>query len=127
MEKRIEGTNKTPEFNFNFSRGELSLRGISIPENPGLFYAEIYASIDDYLKNPAKNTVINFDLEYFNSSSAIAIRDVIRKFEEHNVANNCVVKWYHDEDDQGIESSGHEFKSIFPGLNFEIIGLDRSE
>ncbi len=127
MEEVIEGTVKTPEFKLNHSTGEMSLKGISIPENPRLFYADVYSSIDEYLREPAETTIINFDLEYFNSSSAIAIRDIIRKFETHPVASNCNINWYHDNDDQGIKNSGLEFKNIFPTIKFEIIGLDRDE
>ena len=125
MEEVIEGTVKTPEFRINHDTGEISIRGISIPENPRLFYSSVYSAIDEYLRSPNSTTTVNFDLEYFNSSSAIAIRDIIRKFEVHPKSDSCTINWYHDEDDHGIRNSGLEYKNIFPSIRFEIIGLER--
>lgn len=125
MEEVIEGTVKTPEFKINHSTGELSIKGISIPENPRLFYSSVYSAIDEYLRSPHQTTTVSFDLEYFNSSSAIAIRDIIRKFETHPKSDTCTINWYHDSDDHGIRNSGLEYKNIFPSIRFEIISLDR--
>ena len=123
--KKIEATVKTPEVILDFENGSMSISGISISENPRLFYDPIFEEIEVYLKNATKGTVINLDLEYFNSSSAIMIRDIIRTFEKHPTAPDSVVRWYHDNDDQGIRNSGLEFENIFEGIRFEIIGLDR--
>lgn len=123
--KKIEGTTKTPEVIFDFENGALSISGISISENPQAFYLQVFQEIDEYLKNPKDSTTINLDLEYFNSSSAIMIRDIIRKFEYHSTGPNCVVRWIHDSDDHGIRNSGLEFQNIFEGIKFEIVGLDR--
>lgn len=123
--QKIEATVKTPEVILDFENGSIFIRGISIAENPRAFYEPIFVAIDKYLLNPKPSTTVNFDLEYFNSSSAIMIRDIIRKFEGHSTAPGCTIKWFHDNDDHGIRNSGLEFQNIFEGIKFEIIGLDR--
>lgn len=122
---KIEGTSKTPEIILDLENGNLSISGVSILENPRAFYAPLFSAIHEYLANPKESTTITFDLEYFNSSSAIMIRDIIRSFETHPAASTCVVKWLHDNDDHGIRNSGYEFQNIFDNIRFEIIGLDR--
>ena len=123
--QKIEATVKTPEVILDSDLGSVSLKGISISENPRAFYTPVFEMIEQYLKQPQPATTLHVDLEYFNSSSAIMIRDLIRLFENHQTGPNCVVKWYHDNDDHSIRNSGMEFKNIFTHVQFELIGLDR--
>ncbi len=125
--QKIEATVKTPGVLLDFENGIITISGISIAENPRAFYDPVFQSVDTYLLTAKKGTTVNFDLEYFNSSSAIMIRDLIRKFEGHPTASACCINWFHDNDDQGIRNSGLEFQNIFEGIRFEIVGLDRED
>ena len=68
-ELKIEGSAKTPTIEFNGS-GELLLKGRSIPENSIEFYKPILDWIENYGGSPQDKTVVNVQLEYFNTSSS---------------------------------------------------------
>ena len=72
MEKySINGTSNTPDINFDLEKGELTISGRSIPENSIEFYNPLFAALDKYLAdpNPKNATILNIQLEYYNSSS----------------------------------------------------------
>ena len=72
-------------------------------------------------------TKLNFRLEYFNTGSALALRNTIQKLCDHLPEGTLEVKWYHEEDDVDMLDSGEEFATIFPRANFEIIEVEEFE
>ena len=76
----LEGTAKTPTVDFK-SAGELLIKGRSIPENSIEFYKPLIEWISNYSENPKENTLVNIQLEYFNTSSSKCILDVFKKLE----------------------------------------------
>jgi hypothetical protein len=117
----IEGTGRTPAVVFDAPKGFLELSGRSIPENSLAFYKPLFDWIDDYVQKPHIQTLISFNLEYFNTSSSKCILDMLRKLErlaeEGHKAN---VKWYFDEGDEDMEESGNDFKSLI-NLDIELV------
>ena len=98
----LEGTAKTPTVDFK-SAGELLIKGRSIPENSIEFYKPIIEWISNYSENPKENTLVNIQLEYFNTSSSKCILDVFKKLE--SISDSSVsVKWYYEEDDEDNEA-----------------------
>ena len=67
----IEGTDKTPQVDFNQLTGDLILFGRSIPENAAKLYEPLLDWINDYIKSPRHTTNLRLNLEYFNTSSSI--------------------------------------------------------
>lgn len=68
-----------------------------------------------------KKTIVEFKLEYFNTSTTLIIRNIIRKLKEINDRTNLKICWYFEEDDEDMEEVGEELKILFPELNFKII------
>ena len=116
-----EGSAKTPEVEFNAS-GELLLKGRSIPENSIEFYKPLIEWISNYSENPKENTLVNIQLEYFNTSSSKCILDVFKKLE--SISDSSVsVKWYYEEDDEDMLEAGEDYEAIID-LSFEMIEVE---
>lgn len=116
-----EGSAKTPEVEFNAS-GELLLKGRSIPENSIEFYKPLIEWIESYSESPNSSTVLNVQLEYFNTSSSKCILDVFKKLESIT-GSEVSVKWYYEEDDEDMLEAGEDYEAIID-LPFEMIEVE---
>ncbi|CAG1000511.1 MAG: DUF1987 domain-containing protein [Bacteroidetes bacterium] len=109
----IKGTFKTPTLSFNFEKGELDISGRSLPEHSIEFYKEAMQWLDKYIENPKPETVVNVQLEYFNTSSSKVILDIFKKIELlHSKGNKVTVNWYYEEDDTDMQEQGETFAEI---------------
>lgn len=117
----IEGDKRCPRIEADFSVGRMQISGISLPENPYNYYQPAIQEIEDYIQNPCEKTLLSFKLEYFNTGSALAIRNIIQLFNDKLPLNSFSVKWYYEEDDADMLDSGEEFASIFSKTHFEMI------
>ena len=93
----LEPTDKTPKIKVDKTNGKLSLSGISIPENPYDFYSPMIENIEEYIENPCELTEFSIHLEYFNTSTALVIRNILRKLEPLSKSSNLEVKWIYEE------------------------------
>lgn len=119
-----EGTSKTPSIRFDAEQGVVEMKGRSIPENSTEFFKPLVDWLDEYADNPAKNTIVNIHLEYFNTSSSKCILDIFKKLEAiHKAKNNVMVYWYYEEDDEDMLEAGEDYESIIrvPFKMIEIV------
>ncbi|WP_066757609.1 DUF1987 domain-containing protein [Crocinitomix algicola] len=124
MSLEIKATLKTPKVIVNPENGQILLAGISIPEDPYSFYSPINEKINEYLQNPNKKTTLEFKLEYFNTSSTLVIRNLIRDLSESTVNTELEVKWYYEQYDDDMKEAGEEFKLLFHKLNFNLVEVE---
>lgn len=120
----LEGTTKTPTIKFNANEGVMEIKGRSIPENSIDFYKPMVDWLDEYAKNPKEKTIVNIQLEYFNTSSSKCILDVFKKLEAINKGkSNVIVNWYYEEDDEDMLEAGEDYESIIrvPFKMIEIV------
>lgn len=119
----IEGTPKTPTVNMNPETGVVGIKGRSIPENSIEFYKPIVDWLEEYSKSPQPKTVVNVQLEYFNTSSSKCILDVFKKFEAlKNDNNEVTINWYYEEDDEDMLEAGEDYESIIK-VPFKMIQI----
>tara|TARA_Y100000385_G_scaffold264983_1_gene298870 strand:+ start:320 stop:694 length:375 start_codon:yes stop_codon:yes gene_type:complete len=116
-----EGSAKTPVVEFK-SNGELLLKGRSIPENSIEFYKPLIEWLEAYSQSPNSTTVLNVQLEYFNTSSSKCILDVFKKLESVS-GSEISVKWHYEEDDEDMLEAGEDYEAIID-LPFEMIEVD---
>ena len=117
----LEGSAKTPTIDFK-SAGELLIKGRSIPENSIEFYKPLIDWISEYSDNPKGQTLVNIQLEYFNTSSSKCILDVFKKLE--SIADSEVsIKWFYEEDDEDMLEAGEDYEAIID-LKFEMIEVE---
>jgi hypothetical protein len=120
----IEGTTKTPTVIFDAEQNALFIKGRSIPENSIEFYKPLIDWIDQYSSQAASATVVNIQLEYFNTSSSKCILDVFKKLEGINKNGSAVrVKWFYEKDDEDMLEAGEDYQAIID-LPFEMIELE---
>jgi len=127
----IEGTEFTPDVVMDPGSNRFEMSGESRPENASKFYEAILNWMDNYhslrywrdskFDDNSNSTVFEFRLDYFNSTSAKFILDILKKIETFRKDDmNVTVKWYYEELDIDMKESGEEFASM-TGIPFEYI------
>jgi hypothetical protein len=120
---KIEGSPKTPTVIMNPETGVVEIKGRSIPENSIEFYKPVVDWLEEYSKSPAAKTVVNIQLEYFNTSSSKCILDVFKKLEAiKKNQNDIVINWYYEEDDEDMLEAGEDYESIIK-VPFKMIQI----
>lgn len=115
MKTVIEATNKTPKIVIDKSLGTVHLQGILIPENPIAHFEYLNPMIFDCY-DASNSLTLEFDLEYFNTSSAKYLYDLLKQLKSRE---NIKIVWHYDSDDEDILESGQEFQNL-TGLKFEF-------
>ena len=110
----IDGSPKTPTIKFDPENGVLEVKGRSIPENSIEFYKPLIDSLDKYSTGPKKETQVNIQLEYFNTSSSKCILDVFKKLEaiHKSGGSSIVINWFYEEDDEDMLEAGEDHQAI---------------
>ena len=121
---KIDGSPKTPTVNFNAESGNLEIKGRSIPENSIEFYKPIVEWLDRYATGAKPKTIVNIQLEYFNTSSSKCILDVFKKLESiHNSkASDIIINWHYEEDDEDMLEAGEDYQAII-NVPFKMIEM----
>lgn len=117
----LEGTPKTPTVDFNSASGELLIKGRSIPENSIEFYKPLIDWIENYSSASKPNTVLNVQLEYFNTSSSKCLLDVFKRLER--ISNPVAINWYYEEDDEDMLEAGEDYDAIID-IPFKMIEVE---
>lgn len=116
----LEKTKNSPEIILDKENSTFKIAGRSIVEDPGEFYSPIHNWLEEYVKSPLPNTDFVIDLEYFNSSSARQIMEIIMLLEKIQKSGmNVKVSWLYEEGDEMSKERGDEIKLVSK-LDFEI-------
>ena len=119
-----EDTPKTPHVKLDGEKGFIEIKGRSIPENSVEFYKPLIDWIDEYGETPKDTTVINIQLEYFNTSSSKCILDIFKRLELlFKKGFKIQVNWYYEEDDEDMFEAGEDYQSII-NLPFKMIEME---
>lgn len=112
---------KTPAIIFDASTGILELSGRSIMEMPLSFFQPIIDWMDEYAKQPQATTILQFNLNYFNTASTKCLLELLRRAKQLNQSGNKVtIKWYYEVEDEDMLESGEDFSSLL-AFPFEFI------
>jgi len=132
----IKETIATPKIVFDVANNDFELKGCSRPEDVRNFYIpiidwlkELKENIDNKIRakfTPENPMVFKFKFDYFNSSSAKFILDILVLINEvHNSDINVRIDWYYDENDDDMKEVGEELSEVVD-FAFEYIILKRS-
>ncbi len=117
----IPGTKKSPEIDFK-TNGTLTIKGISILENAHDFYQKPVSWLREYILNPAPKTIVNFALDFFNTSSQVHIYEMISLLSDlKGLGYDVQINWYYADDD--FRELGEDL-SQFIGVPFNYFKLD---
>ncbi len=107
----LAGTKKTPYIKFDKNIGTLEIKGCSLHSDAVGFYDDLKLHIEEYIKNPANVTQLNFQIEYMNTSSSKVVFMIITMFEKiHDMGKNIEFNWYVEEDDPDMLEIGNEYR-----------------
>jgi hypothetical protein len=127
MEKLIiEATLNSPRVELDPEKKRFEFAGESRPENVRSFYLPILDWLEKYANvlsgNGDKDPItFNFNLEYFNSTSAKYILDIFKSlFTIHENGNDVLIRWHFEEDDEDMYEVGMEM-SRMSKLPFEYV------
>jgi len=112
----IEPTNDTPKVICDV-KGEVLMSGRSLPENPIKIYEPIFEWAQKYDK---ESILLNFKLEYFNTSSSKQLFNLIKLFVENPNVKDIRVRWHYEEGDYDSKETGEHFSHLFK-IPFEFI------
>ena len=101
---------------FDEETGNLRIAGISMMEDSLGFYAETKNKIDAYFLNHSNSITVEFELTYFNSSSAKQFIQILSRLE--NDKGN--VLWKYPKGNTIMEDRGKELE-ILLDVSFEFI------
>jgi hypothetical protein len=117
---------ETPLIEFNFDKGYLLFEGRAIPEDSSSFFEPILILLDQYEKDPRLSLKVDFKLEYFNTSSAKSILEILVVLGRiDNGLCNVIINWYFDEDDDDMFEIGEDYAQFVKVLiNMKMIPND---
>lgn len=119
---RLKETTATPMVVFDPQNNEFELKGCSRPEDVREFYTPIIKWLEqfisqlspEYINQHKESPVIfKFKFDYFNSSSAKFILDILvlsNQLHENNL--NICIDWYFDENDDDMREVGEELSEV---------------
>jgi len=123
--KKIEiaGTYNSPKVAIDPSTGIIKICGRSTMINPQEFYPYVVDYIENYCKQPYKNSLLIIDLEHYNSLSSKYLLMIIELISKIECKNEYKVKinWYFDPDDLGIKENIKLFSNV---IQFKINALE---
>jgi len=120
----IGQTDNSPAVELDLEKEIYFFKGESRPEDVSKFYGPVMQWFEDwggqlYYRaqqfGKAQQHTVQFRFEYFNSSSAKYIMDLILKINEINSSSehiNIGIEWAYDEMDEDIEDAGREFEEL---------------
>lgn len=111
----IKGTTKTPEINFK-QKGVIELKGSSLIENTKEFYDPIISWLEEYIKHPGDKTVVNFEFEYYNTSSQMWIFRIVEVLQDLvKLKKDISFNWYFEEEE--VQEAGMDLANL---LNIDM-------
>jgi hypothetical protein len=112
---KIDATAKTPQVEYFESTGILEISGKSIPENTIKFYQTISDWLTSFSTNHANKKIeLIFKLEYFNTSSAKKILELMKIIQQmvDNGNHQASVTWMYEESDLDMQEAGEDFMKL---------------
>ena len=121
MEKlELANTEDTPYLLLDKENNKFEISGRSLPEDAFEFYTPIHEWLESYVADPNPSTELVMNLDYFNSSSARNIVEMLFILEKITETGKEVkVTWLYQEEDDVMKSRGEEIQSVVE-LPFEI-------
>lgn len=115
-------TDRSPEINFDFPNHHLRIKGESYPEDVNAFYGPVLEALEAYLHELGDRTCrVDFELLYFNSSSAKAIMTLLERLDDAAAKGAAIsIHWHYDEEDDTMEELGEEFSEDLEHSEFRL-------
>lgn len=119
----IPAGERSPQVEFDFATGVLSLRGESYPEDASALFGPIFAAMEEFLAQDSDQPIrFDFELVYFNSSSAKALMNLFKMLDQAGQAGRAIqVNWIYAPDDETMKEFGEDFAEDISHLTFTLV------
>lgn len=118
---RIDATERSPSIDFNFSTNTFSLSGESYPEDISQLYGPVVEALRSHLEGQeGAGITFDFELIYFNSSSAKVLMGLFDILDAAAENNTVVINWHYEADDDNMEELGEEFGEDLEHATFNM-------
>ena len=123
---RIEATERTPEVDFAFDENSFALRGEAYPEDINEFFGPLVSQLENYLNSlEGADVTFNFELIYFNSSTAKILMMLFELLDSvAEKGNQVTVNWIYASDDDNMEELGEEYGEDLEHAHFNLVAQD---
>lgn len=109
----LNPTKVSPRIHLDKANNIFEFEGRSRPENIDSFYGPVYEWFEEYMKEPNPSTVVHMNFEYFNTSSAKALLELMKLFESiHQQGNDIKIVWHYHEDDEDMQDAGEDYSTM---------------
>ncbi|MBC7908448.1 MAG: DUF1987 domain-containing protein [Rhodospirillaceae bacterium] len=118
----IAATERSPAVDFDFAAGVLSLKGESYPEDASTVFGPIFAALEGFL-GVAECRALRFDFEliYFNSSSAKALMNMFQLMDKAAARGVTIeVNWFFAREDETMKEFGEDFSEDLEHVTFNL-------
>jgi hypothetical protein len=125
----IEATMNSPRVELDHEKNLFEFSGESRPENVRNFYLPVLDWLEEFSTDLSKRQeksqlIFDFNLEYFNSTSAKYILDIFKSlYGIHEKGNEVLIRWHYEEDDEDMYEVGTEM-SRMSRLPFEYVEVE---
>ena len=116
-----EARNTTPYVRIDYAIGHIQFKGVSHPENVFTFYNPIFQAIKEMSKVPLQEVVVDFALEYFNTSSARCLFMILKEVKAlGHGGKKITINWHYEDEDEDMLETGEDFQELIE-LPFNFI------
>jgi hypothetical protein len=121
----IPAMERSPGVDFNFSENHLAMRGEAYPEDAAAFFGPLIKAVASHCEAiRGQELRVAFQLDYFNTSSAKALMNLIQVLENAGRAGTLVeVRWYYQSDDDVMREFGEDFSTELGHVDFHLIEI----
>lgn len=116
----IEPSKETPRVSFNPNSGKLSISGRSLPEDAIAFYKKIFDWVNVYSQSPGPLTVLDVNLEYYNTATSKQLYKLLCMLEELGKKHKVEVTWKYNKEDADMLAQGERFSKLVL-LKFNLV------
>ncbi|HLP14225.1 MAG TPA: DUF1987 domain-containing protein [Flavobacteriales bacterium] len=117
---QLEASPDTPKIILDSVKNIFEISQRSFPEDAMAFYYPVLNWVEEYKKNPNASTVLNINLEYYNTSSAKQLFKLFSLLEELSKSTEVLVRWHYKNEDGDMKVSGERFAKLFK-VKFELV------
>ncbi len=113
------GSNNIPRITYDHEEDILSITGRSIAERPDIIYNPLEDWIRKHFERFTHLRIVIF-LEYINSGSSKALRDVLRIISGYRAPQYRIrITWLYEEDDEAMHELGEHYRDS-AGINMDV-------
>lgn len=119
----LKQSRNTPAVSFSPDDKVFEISGISFPEDSKLFFKPLLDYLNEVGSAVESGTIFNFKLDYFNTSSARCILDVMLAIDRiYSAGAKITIFWYYSAGDEEMKEVGEEYGLLIScPINLKII------